>query len=72
MNVKPVDKSKKSNIKCEHCAYWNKNRSCHERGYSHLKYCGNANSGRIWTAYWNRCKAFAWKGGARMREGDEK
>ena len=24
MNVRPVDRSKKSNIKCEHCKHWDR------------------------------------------------
>lgn len=47
MNNKPVDRTKKSNIKCEHCNHWNcKDCICtltHE----------NKN-------YWNRCKKFEW------------
>ena len=48
--AKPVDKSKKSNIKCEHCLFADKERgedcwcSLHEKSKK----------------YWNRCKDFKW------------
>ena len=51
MNKRPVDKTKKSNIKCEHCEHWNhvKSWDCFcEKDRSH-----KAN-------YWNRCKEFEW------------
>ena len=51
MNNRPVDKTKKSNIKCEHCKFWNRKTEwdcfC-EKDRTHP-----AN-------YWNRCKSFEW------------
>ena len=52
MNTKPINKNKKSNIKCEHCIFSEKpsepweNRWCalHEKEVN----------------YWNRCKDFKW------------
>lgn len=49
-NNKKVDKTKKSNIKCEHCIAYDKDKenggwcSIHEKTVN----------------YWNRCKDFAW------------
>ncbi len=40
-----VDRSKDSNIKCEHCKYWD---------YEKCKRTQEKKN------YWNRCKAFAW------------
>lgn len=59
MNVKPVDKSKKSNIKCEHCKYWGWKLPDGTRVFV----CNNIRSIRFnkVTQYWNRCKSFEWK-----------
>lgn len=46
--MKTVDKSKKSNIKCEHCEHWNR-----ETGY-----CNKLKNHKN---YWNRCRLFEWK-----------
>lgn len=46
MNNKPIDKSKKVNIKCEHCAYW----TCVQR----------CEISKMATMYWQRCKFFKW------------
>lgn len=43
-----VNRSKKSNIKCEHCQYWTK----FEDFCILLKEHKN---------YWNRCKSFKWR-----------
>lgn len=51
MNNKPIDRTKKSNIKCEHCMYWQQSKCMSD--YSD-KYGKETN-------YWNRCKAFDWK-----------
>ena len=48
-NNRPIDKTKKTNIKCEHCKHWNKDR---------LAYCVVDNR---YTNYWNRCKKFEWR-----------
>ena len=48
MNKRPIDKTKKSNIKCEHCNYWNEvDGICMHHG--------------IHKNYWNRCSYFEWK-----------
>lgn len=52
MNKRPIDQTKKSNIKCEHCKFW----------YNH-DCCKNTNSEHFDTQrnYWNRCKQFEWR-----------
>ena len=60
---KSIDKSKKSNIKCEHCEYytsWQKSRPVEDM-YSGD--CCNPNSSNMACAvnYWNRCKVFEWR-----------
>lgn len=52
MNVKPIDKTKKSNIKCEHCKYWVDTKT----------FCRNPNSNNfnMRKNYWNRCMQFDW------------
>lgn len=57
INKRPVDKSKKSNIKCEHCIWYMRPNS-HED-----MMCLNEASPkhRQPIKYWNRCKEFAWK-----------
>lgn len=47
MNVRPVDITKKSNIKCEHCKYWKLDSICDLSDTT--------------KRYWNRCKSFEWK-----------
>ena len=58
-NTRPVDKTKKSNIKCEHCAWW---KLCESNQWDNAK-CSNSKSPKYDTEthYWNRCKAFGWK-----------
>ena len=57
MNNRPVDKTKKSNIKCDHCRYC----ILPETIYSNC-YCKNSDSPKFEEAinYWNRCKQFEW------------
>lgn len=50
MNNKPVDKTKKSNIKCEHCNACDKDR---QKGFWCCIHQKKVN-------YWNRCKDFSW------------
>lgn len=50
MNNRPLDKTKKSNIKCEHCLYCDKDK---ERGY----WCPIKEAPKN---YWNRCNFFQW------------
>lgn len=47
---RPLDKSKKSNIKCEHCIFADKD---HCEGY----WCSLHEKPKN---YWNRCKYFRW------------
>lgn len=61
-SYKPVDTSKKSNIKCEHCEYWNGKWDAQ----SFVNYSGDTcrcaesvKYGKT-TNYWNRCKSFQW------------
>ena len=60
MNKRPIDKTKKSNIKCEHCKFW-----CEWSYYGENKdyYCKNPCSPQHNNQrnYWNRCKQFEWK-----------
>lgn len=51
MNKRPIDKSKKSNIKCEHCLYADNDKKTYKR------WCAVH---RIEKNYWNRCKDFKW------------
>jgi len=53
MNNRPIDRGKKSNIKCEHCMYCDKVKDYGEQYYCilHIKK----------VKYWNRCKDFKWK-----------
>lgn len=47
---KPIDKSKKSNIKCEHCEYFDRD----------WGFCTNKLADKYNINYWNRCKHFEW------------
>lgn len=49
--MREVDRSKKSNIKCEHCRFWSGRPS--ETNQVCLKKNETKN-------YWNRCKEFEW------------
>lgn len=71
MKERRVDKTKKSNIKCEHCKYWQMvskdvliTDSLTLFGYtgSQVKGCMNPDSPnhRRETNYYNRCKCFDW------------
>ena len=60
-NTRPIDKSKKSNIKCEHCKY---KKTIGRKGMILLPttYCDKEKSdkcGQI-VNYWERCKQFTW------------
>ena len=52
MNTRPVDKTKKSNIKCEHCKHYGLAGKCECKQ--------SKNFGKLMN-YWNRCKKFEWK-----------
>lgn len=49
MNKRPIDKTKKSNIKCGHCEY-----------YSERDWSGWCREKVYTTNCWNRCKKFDW------------
>ena len=53
MNVRPIDKTKKSNIKCEHCKHYQSvmGQICSGKCVASGKYKN----------YWNRCKQFEWR-----------
>lgn len=52
MNTRPLDKSKKSNIKCEHCLFYDKPTQYDEKPWCCLH--------ETEKNYWNRCKDFKW------------
>ena len=60
MSKRPIDKTKQSNIKCEHCKFW-----CEWSYYGKDKhfYCKNLKSEHCdrQRNYWNRCKQFEWE-----------
>lgn len=58
MNNRPIDRTKKSNIKCEHCKYWSIDRTCK---------CKTSPKYDFYTCYYNRCKAFGWAEGDKDR-----
>lgn len=60
MDKRPVDKTKKSNIKCEHCKYWE---TIDDSPHYKFKQCGNNESPKYQqeTEYWKRCKQFEWR-----------
>ena len=57
MNTKPVDKSKKSNIKCEHCEHWDKDEQTYTSKLGYLPTCAVSGEPKC---YYNRCKNFEW------------
>lgn len=53
--MRTIDKSKKSNIKCEHCEYFKSFKDA-------IDICINKESSKYGTVnYWNRCKCFEWR-----------
>lgn len=64
MIKKCIDTSKKSNIKCEHCRYWQGiDVGDHWGNYTNRMGCINSDSPKYdaVTNYWNRCKYFEWR-----------
>ena len=51
-NTRPVDTSKKSNIKCEHCLHYDKSQEYDQKPWCSLH--------EVEKNYWNRCKDFQW------------
>ncbi len=60
MMSRPVDKSKKSNIKCEHCEYFDRD----------WGFCTNYLANKPNINYWNRCKRFEWARNLTYKEND--
>lgn len=62
MNTRPLDKTKKTNIKCEHCKYFVETNQ--RTPYAHLPIMACDNRDSKWYGerrmYWNRCKFFEW------------
>lgn len=58
-----VDKTKKSNIKCEHCEYYTSWRENRPADAMYSGDCCNPDSPNMagCVNYWNRCKAFEWR-----------
>ena len=52
MNKRPIDRTKKSNIKCEHCLF-SESPEEYWQGY----WCALH---QVEKHYWNRCKDFKW------------
>ena len=51
--MRVVDKTKKANVKCEHCKFYEYARNTNK------EYCRNPNSIKFGSVhYWNRCKCF--------------
>ena len=53
---RPIDKTKKSNIKCEHCEYFDGDR--YDKKKKIFGYCTLKGEGKH---YYNRCKQFEWR-----------
>jgi hypothetical protein len=53
INIRKIDKTKKSNIKCEHCSFCSLIDSYIKMPYYCRKHQQRKN-------YWNRCKDFEW------------
>ena len=61
MSKRPIDKTKKSNIKCEHCMFFIQDKNANM--VRNNNECTNADSpkyGKSGLHYWNRCKQFEW------------
>lgn len=61
MNSRPIDRSKKSNIKCEHCRYWaNLADSTCLCIVHNVCLCKESKHYKEETDYWIRCRHFEW------------
>ncbi|MDY2731728.1 MAG: hypothetical protein SOV49_05465 [Erysipelotrichaceae bacterium] len=62
MNNRSLDKTKKTNIKCENCKYFVETNQ--RTPYAHLPIMACDNRDSKWYGecrmYWNRCKSFEW------------
>lgn len=61
------DRTKKSNIKCEHCKYWRKAEDGGHKFVNRICKCETSPKHNFYTYYYNRCKAFGWAEGDRDR-----
>lgn len=57
---RPVDKTKKSNIKCEHCKYYNCEKLVSVFVLNHIESKYVCDLTEKPKDYWNRCKNFEW------------
>ena len=55
MEMRTVDKSKKSNVKCEHCKHFKARLD--SKVFQRISYCDITKDEKN---YWNRCKQFEW------------
>lgn len=53
-----VDVSKKSNVKCEHCKYWDYENISLDGSGNRCAKCGKCGAVK---KYYNRCKDFEWR-----------
>ena len=53
-----IDRTKKSNIKCEHCEHFAKDPNYLSRFENPIPFCLLTGEDKN---YWNRCKQFKWK-----------
>ena len=61
MNNRPIDKTNKKNIYCDHCKHYAVHLPDGTNDYT-CHCLKSKNFGKLMN-YWNRCKAFEWKGG---------
>ena len=59
MNIRPIDRSKKANVKCEHCQHWNNN---------NVSYCYCLKDKARSANYWNKCKEFEWRTDSKYKD----
>ena len=56
-----IDKTKKSNIKCEHCKFFiNDPSTCLAHNRNECTNLDSPKYGKGTVNYWNRCKGFEW------------
>lgn len=67
-NTRQIDKTKKSNIKCEHCGYFNREREVRLSPLDMANLCEKTGKPKH---YWNRCKCFVWADEMTVNEGME-
>lgn len=60
MNKRPLDKTKKSNIKCEHCKHYDKEHTKPAWCFNHIEDIPTCDITGEAKHYWNRCKQFEW------------